>query len=253
MLKKAKAVGDLLRLKIKSLTTSGTHEIKRNAEMQFWLQMKLREGAELQKSHYEYFYTTHFDLVPDYYTEKEILDIGCGPRGSLEWCDQASRRVGVDPLAESYRQVLGADGHSMEYVESGAEDLPFADSSFDIVASFNSLDHVDSLEQTIKELKRVTRSDGDLLLITDVNHKPTTKEPISFSWDITEEFEPEFIVVDEQHFEKTNPGIYTSITRDIPYTHHDHDEESLSEAGIPYDHSDPSSRYGILTAHFRRR
>ncbi|MCU1463326.1 MAG: Methyltransferase type 11 [Acidimicrobiales bacterium] len=58
--------------------------VKRNAEMDFWRSVQAREG-ELGNSHYEFFYTTAFDLDRSFYAGKRVLDIGCGPRGSLEW------------------------------------------------------------------------------------------------------------------------------------------------------------------------
>jgi len=54
------------------------------------------------------------------------LDIGCGPRGSLEWADMTKERYGLDPLANEYLK-LGADKHKMKYVASGAEKIPFED------------------------------------------------------------------------------------------------------------------------------
>ena len=87
------------------------------------------------------------------------MDIGCGPRGSLEWAEMATVRVGLDPLAESYRE-LGTEEHRMQYVASGSENVPFPDGTFDIVTSFNSLDHVHNLNKTIREIKRVLKPGG---------------------------------------------------------------------------------------------
>jgi len=39
----------------------------------------------------------YFGLSKDFYKGKKILDIGCGPRGSLEWADMTLERVGLDP------------------------------------------------------------------------------------------------------------------------------------------------------------
>jgi hypothetical protein len=44
----------------------------------------------------------------DFFKGKKFLDIGCGPRGSLEWASQATTRVCADPLAVQYGK-LGAD------------------------------------------------------------------------------------------------------------------------------------------------
>ena len=67
-----------------------------------------------------------FGLDKRFFGDKRILDIGCGPRGSLEWADNATETVGADPLVGVYRR-LGTDRHRMKYVEAGAERLPFPD------------------------------------------------------------------------------------------------------------------------------
>lgn len=147
-------------------------------ELSFWQGVARREDGNLRNDHYEWFYTSYFSLTPADYQDRRILDIGCGPRGSLEWADVASERIGLDPLVDQYRE-LGIGQHKMTYVNSGSESIPFPDGYFDIVTSFNSLDHVDDLDKTVSEIARVTTSGGMLLIISDVNHVPTPTEPIS--------------------------------------------------------------------------
>jgi len=118
----------------------------------------------------------HFCLENNYYEGKRVLDVGCGPRGSLEWANMTACRVGLDPLSDEYRK-LGTDKHMMEYVNACSENMPFSDGEFDVVSSFNSLDHVDSVSLTIGEIKRVTKLGGLFLLLVVVNHLPTECEP----------------------------------------------------------------------------
>jgi ubiquinone/menaquinone biosynthesis C-methylase UbiE len=146
----------------------------------------------------------------------------------------ARERVGLDSLAESYR-ALGTAAHRMRYVASGAEHIPFDDGYFGVVCSFNSLDHVDDLDQTVSEIIRVIEPGGLFLLITDIHEDPTTCEPIVFSWDIVERFQPGLTLIDERHFEKPVDGVYQSI-----------------DATVPFDHANPAKRYGVLSAKFRK-
>src|SRR5215208_921353 len=80
--------------------------IKRWAELRYW---RTRESID-SNAHYEYFFTEHFGLDRDFYKGKRVLDVGCGPRGSLEWMDVASEVVGADPLADEYRKIGAPKG-----------------------------------------------------------------------------------------------------------------------------------------------
>ncbi|MEL6538159.1 MAG: class I SAM-dependent methyltransferase [Bacteroidota bacterium] len=205
---------------------------KASAEMLYWRVKKMEEG-ELHGQHFEFFFTTHFGLSQGDFTGKRMLDLGCGPRGSLEWATQAKERVGLDPLAKRYLK-LGADQHQMSYVEGVAEAIPFPDQHFEVVSSLNSLDHVDGLEQAIGEIKRVLKPGGVFLLIADIHQVPTLTEPSAFGWDILARFQPEFQVIRESHYE--GHQLYKSIRK-----------------GIPFDHQNPKQRYGIITALLQKR
>jgi SAM-dependent methyltransferase len=203
------------------------------AQRRYWRTLKEEEGT-LANDHFEHVFTTHFGLLPSFYDGKRILDIGCGPRGSLEWATKAAERVGLDPLIDTYRQ-LGIDQHAMRYVAGYAEHMPFAAESFDVVSSFNSLDHVDRLDRVIAEIKRVLKPGGLFLLLTDVNHRPRLREPHDYSWDIVRRFEPELRVLEERHFEDRG-GVHAS-----------------SWESVPYDHGRGEERHGVLSAKFEKR
>lgn len=187
---------------------------KQANELHYWRRRKNTEGI-LSNAHYKHFYTTHFGLAESFYENKVILDIGCGPRGSLEWADMASRRIGLDPLAAEYRK-LGADLHQMEYISSPAETIPLGDSACDVVFSFNSLDHVESVERVVAEIKRIVRVGGLFLLLVEINHPPTSCEPHELNpGELLRLLEPEFICGELRVYEPVAPGIYESIQANV--------------------------------------
>ncbi len=206
---------------------------KRVEELDYWKKRRAEEGI-LHASWYMHFYTEHFGLSIEDYEGLRVLDIGCGPRGSLDWAENAAERIGLDPLADDYRKLC-PEGYQMEMIASGSESIPFADGHFDIVASFNSLDHVDNLDKTISEIKRVVRPGGYFLLLTDVNHKPTLCEPIEFGWEIARAFTDVLEILEERRLEKPEPNMYQSI-----------------RANIPYDMENKTQRYGITSLKFRK-
>jgi SAM-dependent methyltransferase len=205
---------------------------KQRHELSFW--RKLSTQGPLSHGHYQWFYTTYFGLEPSFYKGKRILDIGCGPRGSLEWADMAAERVGLDPLVPEYMK-LGANKHKMTYTAAPSEKIPFPNGHFDVVCSFNSLDHVANLDRTSAEIARVTRPGGLFLLITEVGHPPTATEPINLPWNITNVFRESFEVISEGLYDIGDHDIYGQIRQDKRF-----------------DSSNEAPRSGIVTAKMRR-
>jgi len=204
---------------------------KRRYALHYWKRRVAKEGTFFNH-HYEYFYTTHYRLDRSFYEGKRILDIGCGPRGSLEWADMAAERVGLDPLAGSYLR-LGGRHQKMTYVSAPAEDIPFTDGHFDVVCSFNSLDHVDDLDRTVNEIIRILARGGLFLLITDLHDKPRIREPQTFKWEVIDKFCPPLEVLRENRYESRRSGIYENV-----------------RSGTAYDETDSSTRNAVLSAKF---
>ena len=182
---------------------------KERQELKYWRARQQKEGV-LRNVHYAAAYTDPWRLAIDDYSNRRVLDIGCGPRGSLEWADSAALRIGLDPLAASYVE-FGIRAHRMHYVPAGAEAMPFPDAAFDTVCAFNSLDHVEDVHAAVSEITRVTRAGGLILVIVDVNHPPTATEPHSLAPDFLEQFEPQCEVQDLRVYAPHPGGAYDSI------------------------------------------
>jgi SAM-dependent methyltransferase len=189
---------------------------KGDAEMQYWRERADIEGT-LGNGHYERVFTVHFGLTPGHFDGKRVLDVGCGPRGSLEWATGAAQRVGLDPLARRYR-ALGIDRHAMHYVGAPAERMPFPAGSFDVVASLNSLDHVEDVAQAVAEITRVAAPGAWWLLTVEVGHEPTATEPHSLSWDLADAFDGWQLQWSARNGLREDHDIYRSIDEALPYT-----------------------------------
>ena len=190
-------------------------KFKEFVEISYWRIKKLKEG-NLTNWHYKDFYTTYFSIPESFYNDKIIMDIGCGPRGSLEWADMAKERVGLDPLTDKYLK-LGANKHKMTYVNAYSENIPFTDNYFDVICSFNSLDHVEDVEKTTLEIKRTLKPGGLFLLIVDVHAYPTPTEPQSLKWDFVMTFFSDFEILTEERFKANETGkIYANARNKVP-------------------------------------
>ena len=101
-----------------------------------------------------------------------ILDIGCGTGVLLRRLSSIyphAMLVGVDAAAGMIRQAQAAtpEGHSLRFLEARAEELPFPESSFDLVVSTMSFHHWADQQRGLREVRRVLAPSG-VLVLTDV-------------------------------------------------------------------------------------
>jgi ubiquinone/menaquinone biosynthesis C-methylase UbiE len=103
--------------------------------------------------------------------DERALDVGTGAGAlALALAPLVREVVGVDRVPELLalaRERAAAFGN-VELVEADATALPFADGSFDLVATIRTLHHVPRPELVIAELARVTRQGGRVLVIDQI-------------------------------------------------------------------------------------
>lgn len=206
--RKVKNTGVLIRYRGDKSKAKAAHELS------YWRSIPAAQRDD--NARFERYYTTVFGLERSFYDGKRVLDIGCGPRGSLEWATNAAECVGVDPLVEQYRE-LGIGRHRMHYIAAPAERVPLPDASFDVVTSFNSLDHVDVLEDTVAEMRRLSAPGGTVLIIVEAGHTPTITEPVTITWNLGRTGFPGFELLEDRRLEMTKPGVYDSVDDGVTY------------------------------------
>ena len=91
-----------------------------------------------------------------------LLNVGCGTGGfNLAVEEAGARPVGVDADAEAIAIcALKQEKGGGAFVRAAAERLPFPDGTFDVVYCFSSIEHVESVEESVAEMVRVTRRGG---------------------------------------------------------------------------------------------
>ena len=95
-----------------------------------------------------------------------VLDVAAGNGNATlaaarRWCDVTSTDY-VPALLESGKARAQAEGHSILFQEADAENLPFADASFDVVISTFGVMFTPNQEKAASELARVCKPGGKI-------------------------------------------------------------------------------------------
>lgn len=124
--------------------------------------------AELEKTHFWFRgrRAIFFDLIEralrgqstNGHWERRILEIGCGAGGMLGPLSRFGRVTGLD-VAHDYLGYCRERGHQQVVNGSGYE-LPFADRTFDVVALFDTIEHIPDDRRVLAEVRRVLRPGG---------------------------------------------------------------------------------------------
>ncbi|HXU55223.1 MAG TPA: methyltransferase domain-containing protein [Casimicrobiaceae bacterium] len=109
-----------------------------------------------------------------YVEHRRVLDAACGEGyGTALLGAKAAEAVGVDIDTGSIQHAQSAYGSAtIRFVEGSCTALPFADASFDIVVSFETIEHLDAADQPpmLAEFARVLKPAG-LLIISSPNKR----------------------------------------------------------------------------------
>jgi len=93
--------------------------------------------------------------------DERLLEIGCS-RGYLT---RLVQRMAPDTVGVDLNAAAIAAGVTTGLAVMDAHRLEFADESFDKVVSFHCIEHIPDLERALREMDRVLRPGGSLLLV----------------------------------------------------------------------------------------
>jgi SAM-dependent methyltransferase len=104
---------------------------------------------------------TQLDRLPPT-AGRALLDVGCGSGRTLDELAGYGIATGVD-LSEDAIRCARERGHA-NVLRAAAEKLPFTDATFDVVTCLDVLEHTFDDRPALRELRRVTRPGGQLIL-----------------------------------------------------------------------------------------
>jgi|GEM_PF-511573 len=92
-----------------------------------------------------------------------ILDIGCGKGNLGQILSEKSRVIGIDiEKNDNWNKIKN---NNLDFLIADAANLPFRNNIYNIVFEKDALHHVSHYHEALKEMSRVTKKMGDIVLI----------------------------------------------------------------------------------------
>jgi SAM-dependent methyltransferase len=112
----------------------------------------------------------HWWYLPVLRSGDRLLDIGCGSgTHTMQAAQRVAQAIGLDfdhrALLKAQRIKADTEAPRLAFLQVNAEALlPFCDGTFDVVLLLDVIEHLHSRVPLLRQIRRVLRSDGRLLL-----------------------------------------------------------------------------------------
>ena len=110
------------------------------------------------------------NLVAEFYnefTKKEVLEIGCGTGHWTSFLSELRLKVtGIDVSNKMIEKAKSKNIPHAKFEIMDATMLPFADESIENIICITSLEFIDNQEKALKEMHRVLKKNGTILIGT---------------------------------------------------------------------------------------
>jgi len=121
------------------------------------------EQGEIRLEHYH-----RYVIALDGIAGKDVLDLACGEGyGSFLMAKVAGKVTGVDVSAKAIRHANSSyakRAKNLKFQKGNAIDLDLPDAAFDVVVSFETIEHLAEQSKMLAEIRRVLRPDGVLII-----------------------------------------------------------------------------------------
>jgi SAM-dependent methyltransferase len=166
---------------------------------------------------YEHWHRYHF--AASMVVGREVLDVACGEGyGSALLARKAARVTGADlsQAAVDHARARYATIANLAFRQADCAALPFADASFDVVVSFETIEHIAAQEVFLDEVHRLLRPGGLVVLSCPNKVEYTDKRGVINEFHVRELYRDELAALLASRFPHTEwygqrPGFYSVV------------------------------------------
>lgn len=126
----------------------------------------------------------------------DLLEVGCGEGRGIEWVQSSIRSYSAIDKIRQAVEVLQKKYPVDRFISANLPPLPFEDASFDSVITFQVIEHIHNDRLFLKEIYRVLRPGGVLLLTTPNRLQSLSRNP----WHVREYTGPELAALTREYF-----------------------------------------------------
>lgn len=125
-----------------------------------------------------------YAFASKFVSNKLVLDIACGTGyGSFQFADaHAKMAIGGDVSKDAVEYASSRYSKSnLDFIRLDAAELPFRNRRFDVIVSFETIEHLNQLRRFLFECKRLLKNDG-MFICSTPNKKissPRTEKPLN--------------------------------------------------------------------------
>jgi ubiquinone/menaquinone biosynthesis C-methylase UbiE len=113
-----------------------------------------------------------YKVAGDLCAGRSVLEVGCGSGMGLAYLQQRARRVVGGEFTPGLLEEARRHLPDTELVQLDAEQLPFADGTFDVVLMLEMIYYVHDLDRAFEEARRVLREGGRLMVCLPNRDRP---------------------------------------------------------------------------------
>jgi len=127
------------------------------------------------------FHKDRYEFAAKYIKDDYVLDVAAGTGYGADLMmkkGNPNKIIGVeyDPETVAYAEKNYALPGKIEFIQGSILDLPFEENTFDVLTSFETIEHVENEAKQIQEVKRVLKLDG-LYIVSTPNNWDNSNNP----------------------------------------------------------------------------